>query len=42
MTLVLVYEWFCDLKENRLSRSHLENFSGRFVNADVQGGQKNE
>lgn len=42
MTLVLVYEYFRDLKENGLSRGHLENFSGRFVNADVQGVQENE
>lgn len=33
MTLTFIYEWFRDLKENGLSHSHLENFSGRFVNA---------
>lgn len=42
MTLVLVYEYFGDLKENGLSHGHWENFSGRFVNADVQGVQENE
>lgn len=30
---MLIYEWFHDLKENALSHSHLENFSGRFINA---------
>lgn len=33
VTLMLIYKWFHDLKENALSHSHLENFSGRFVNA---------
>ena len=33
MTLTFICEWLRDLKENGVSHSHLENFSGGFVNA---------